>query len=95
MHDLINITPDVIYLAHAAGLGFGGGFWAIFVTMAAEQFGTNLRATVATTVPNFIRGSLVLIALIYDLIYAQSDVFWASYIVSAMLLLTSFYSLPF
>ena len=35
------------------------GYWAIFVTIAAEQFGTNLRATVATTVPNFARGSLV------------------------------------
>lgn len=40
-------------------LGFGMGYWALFVTIAAEQFGTNLRATVATTVPNFARGSLV------------------------------------
>ena len=42
-------------------LGFGTGFWAIFVTMAAEQFGTNIRATVATTVPNMVRGSLAII----------------------------------
>ncbi len=42
-------------------LGFATGFWAIFVTMAAEQFGTNLRATAATTVPNMVRGGLVLI----------------------------------
>lgn len=41
-----------------AGLGFGTGFWAIFVTMGAEQFGTNLRATAATTIPNMIRGML-------------------------------------
>jgi MFS transporter, putative metabolite:H+ symporter len=40
-------------------LGVGVGYWAIFVTIAAEQFGTNIRATVATTVPNFIRGSVV------------------------------------
>ncbi|MEI9962150.1 MAG: MFS transporter [Limisphaerales bacterium] len=40
-------------------MGFGVGYWAVFVTIAAEQFGTNIRATVATTVPNFIRGSLV------------------------------------
>jgi len=46
-----------------ASLGFGTGFWAIFVTMAAEQFGTNLRATAATTVPNMVRGSLSLIIL--------------------------------
>ncbi len=48
-----------------AGLGFGTGFWAIFVTMAAEQFGTNLRATAATTVPNVVRGSLPLVILLF------------------------------
>lgn len=40
-------------------LGFGVGYWALFVTIAAEQFGTNLRSTVATSVPNFIRGTVV------------------------------------
>ena len=44
-------------------LGFGIGYWAIFVTIAAEQFGTNIRATVATTVPNFVRGSVIPITL--------------------------------
>ncbi len=39
-------------------LGFSVGYWAVFVTTAAEQFGTNLRATVATTVPNVVRGAL-------------------------------------
>lgn len=48
-----------------AGLGFATGFWAIFVTMAAEQFGTNLRATAATTVPNVVRGSLPIIILFF------------------------------
>jgi MFS family permease len=46
-------------------LGFGTGFWAIFVTMAAEHFGTNLRATAATTVPNMVRGALPLIVLLF------------------------------
>ncbi len=46
-----------------AGLGFGTGFWAIFVTMGAEQFGTNLRATAATTIPNFVRGMLAILIL--------------------------------
>lgn len=46
-----------------AGLGFGTGFWAIFVTMGAEQFGTNLRATAATTIPNMIRGMLAIFIL--------------------------------
>ncbi|HEY0058393.1 MAG TPA: MFS transporter [Flavisolibacter sp.] len=46
-----------------AGLGFGTGFWAIFVTMAAEQFGTNIRATAATTIPNMVRGMLAVFIL--------------------------------
>jgi MFS family permease len=46
-----------------AGIGFGTGYWAIFVTMAAEQFGTNLRATATTTIPNVVRGMLALFIL--------------------------------
>lgn len=46
-------------------LGFSTGFWAIFVTMGAEQFGTNLRATAATTIPNMVRGALPLINLMF------------------------------
>lgn len=48
-------------------LGFGIGYWAIFVTVAAEQFGTNLRATVATTVPNFVRGMTVPITVLFQM----------------------------
>ena len=48
-------------------LGFASGYWAIFVTIAAEQFGTNLRATVATTVPNFVRGMVVPITMLFQL----------------------------
>ena len=47
-------------------MGFGTGFWALFVTMAAEHFGTNLRATAATTVPNMVRGSLPLILILFN-----------------------------
>ena len=54
---LENGTANQMYLI-CAGIGLGTGFWAIFVTMAAEQFGTNLRATATTTVPNMVRGML-------------------------------------
>ena len=56
-----------------AGLGFGTGFWAIFVTMAAEQFGTNLRATAATTVPNMVRGALPLIIILFKWLRSFND----------------------
>jgi len=48
-------TPSTFYWLCGI-LGITSGYWAIFVTVAAEQFGTNLRATVATSVPNFVRG---------------------------------------
>lgn len=51
--------------AICALMGFGTGFWAIFVTMAAEHFGINLRATAATTVPNMVRGALPLIVFFF------------------------------
>ena len=50
----------------AAGLGFATGFWAIFVTMGAEQFGRNLRATAATTIPNMVRGALPIMLLLFN-----------------------------
>jgi MFS family permease len=59
-----NNSDSNMYLICAA-LGFSTGFWAIFVTMGAEQFGTNLRATAATTIPNVVRGILPLINMLF------------------------------
>lgn len=53
------------FYAIIAFLGVGIGYWAVFATIAAEQFGTNLRATVATTVPNFARGALIPFTLVF------------------------------
>lgn len=47
-------------------LGFSIGYWAVFVTISAENFGTNIRATVTTSVPNFIRGSVVPMTLVFQ-----------------------------
>lgn len=52
-------------------LGTATGFWALFVTVAAEQFGTNLRATVTTTVPNFVRGAVVPITSLFLLLSSE------------------------
>ena len=53
-------------------MGFGTGFWALFVTIGAESFGTNLRATAATTIPNMIRGSLTAISALFLWLTAQT-----------------------
>src|SRR5688572_626868 len=66
-----NDSDTNMYLICAA-LGFSTGFWAIFITMGAEQFGTNLRATAATTIPNMVRGSLPLINLLFLDLFQKS-----------------------
>jgi predicted MFS family arabinose efflux permease len=56
----------VAFYTMCAVMGAFAGYWAVFVTVAAEQFGTNLRATVATTTPNFVRGSVVLLTIGFE-----------------------------
>lgn len=69
LYSLLTVIASSCYLLQHSGniktfyllcfcMGFSIGYWALFVTIAAEQFGTNIRATVATTVPNFVRGSV-------------------------------------
>jgi putative MFS transporter len=65
-------NSDTTMYATCAALGFSTGFWAIFVTMGAEQFGTNLRATAATTIPNMVRGALPLMNLMFKDLFQDS-----------------------
>lgn len=78
-----------------AGLGFGTGFWAIFVTMGAEQFGTNLRATAATTIPNMIRGMLAIFIIpLFKLLRGFTDYYtggWMSAIIIMIITLVAAY----
>jgi predicted MFS family arabinose efflux permease len=60
------------FYACCALLGLTTGYWAVFVTVASEQFGTNIRATVTTTVPNFVRGAVVPIVALYQFGKAQT-----------------------
>jgi MFS family permease len=53
------------FYASVALLGFGAGYWAVFATTAAESFGTDLRATAATTAPNIVRWSAAWTALLW------------------------------
>lgn len=63
------------------GLGFGSGISVLYITMSAEQFGTNLRATAAISIPNLVRGCLPLILLLFQ--YLRSDKIFADYITGA------------
>lgn len=74
-------------------LGFSVGFWAIFVTIASEQFGTNLRATVATTAPNFVRGSLILITFALNAFKSEFGMIGGTALMAVIIMMISFFSL--
>ena len=65
-------------------LGFFGGYWAVFVTSSSEQFGTNLRATVTTTVPNFVRGALIPISLLFKYLIPSLGLLNAAFAVGVL-----------
>lgn len=62
-------------------IGVGAGFWAIFVTVAAEQFGTNIRATVATSVPNFVRGAVIPMTLMFKFLKSNMSIAHSMYVI--------------
>lgn len=74
-------------------LGFASGYWATFVTIASEQFGTNLRATVTTTVPNFVRGSLVIILIAFQFFKDEFGILQGAMIVGFICLAISLIAL--
>lgn len=63
------------------GLGFGSGISVVYITMSAEQFGTNLRATAAISIPNLVRGCLPLILLLFQ--FLRSKNVFNSYVTGA------------
>ena len=66
-------------------MGFAVGYWTTFITIAAEQFGTNIRSTVATTVPNFVRGSLILITMGFKALIPHYGMINSGYVMMAVL----------
>lgn len=76
-------------------LGVGIGYWAVFATIAAEHFGTNLRATVATTVPNFVRASIVPITFTFQWLKSLPGVgpLWAAAVVGALSIAVALWAL--
>ncbi|MGO4875444.1 MFS transporter [Pedobacter psychrotolerans] len=73
-------------------MGFAVGYWATFVTIAAEQFGTNIRSTVTTTAPNFVRGALIPITLIFEFFVHQYSIVTAGFIVMGMVTIVAMIS---
>ncbi|HMX78147.1 MAG TPA: MFS transporter [Chitinophagaceae bacterium] len=92
---LWNGTAERMYWI-CAGLGFGTGFWAIFITMGAEQFGTNLRATAATTIPNMVRGMLAVFILpLFQMLRSVTDYYTGGWLAAVIIMLITVVSALF
>lgn len=82
-------TAKILYII----LGTFAGYWAIFVTIAAEQFGTNIRSTMATSIPNFVRASVIPITGVLTLLKPDLGLVGASVVVLVLTTALSIYSL--
>lgn len=86
------LTPFEFYTICTL-IGIANGYWAVFVMSASEQFGTNLRATVTTTVPNFIRGSVIPITLAFNFFRPSMGIISSAFTVGIVIFIIAFASL--
>lgn len=86
------LSSSTAMYALCVWMGVGIGYWAMFVTIGAEQFGTNLRATAATTVPNMVRGMVVLMTTIYGFAKPSMGVILAGALVGLLCFASGFYA---
>ncbi len=92
MHNLNNSAATYYLMCFL--LGAGTGYWAIFVTIAAEQFGTNIRSTAANTIPNFVRGSVNVVVLLFSMLLSlQFNDGWSALIVGVFFIALALFSL--
>jgi MFS family permease len=81
-----------MYYFYCIWLGLGTGYWAMFVTVSAEQFGTNIRSTAATTIPNFVRGTVILMTLLFDYLKPSTNVIMAGAVVGIICFVLGIYA---
>lgn len=87
------IKSTGVFYAITLILGFGIGYWAMFVTIGAEQFGTNLRSTAATTIPNMVRGTVVLMTTLFTSYKTDFTVINSAALVGLICFIIGFYSI--
>ena len=86
------VSEDTYYL-YCFMLGASTGYWAIFVTIAAEQFGTNIRSTAANTIPNFVRGSVFLIVSLFVILTSLFPIGVSALIVGLLSVASAFWGI--
>lgn len=87
-----NTDTETKYYIFCIWLGLGTGYWAMFVTLAAEQFGTNIRNTATTTVPNMVRGLVPVMILTFDFFKRDFSVIVSAALVGIIVFGLAFYS---
>ncbi len=88
-----NKVSEETYYLYCFLLGASTGYWAIFVTIAAEQFGTNIRSTAANTVPNFVRGSVFLIVSLFVILSSLFPIGVSALIVGLLSVASAFWGI--
>ena len=83
---------DISYYCFCTWLGFGTGYWAMFVTVGAEQFGTNIRSTAATTIPNMVRGLLPIMLLGFDSFKTSTSVITSAFFIGIIVFFLAIYA---
>lgn len=89
------ISNTFLFYAVCTLLGFANGYWTLFITIAAELFGTNLRATVATTVPNFVRGAVIPLTALFVQLRFYFGIIYSALIIGAFTIIVALLALKF
>lgn len=91
----LGIRSTLLFNISMVLMGFAAGYWAIFMSTAAESFGTNIRSTVTNTAPNFVRGSVILINSLFYLLgtYLDLGVIWANILIGLLIVSGAFWAL--
>jgi len=92
---LAPIQHTSVFYVLCACLGICAGYWTLFITVAAELFGSNLRATVATTVPNFVRGTVIPLTSLFVLMKARVGIMYGALTVGVITYLIALIALFF
>ena len=92
---LVPLGSTAVFYILCGGLGFCSGYWTLFITVAAELFGTNLRATVATTVPNFVRGAIIPIIALFTFFRGMVGLLYGALIVGLITVIVALLALKY
>ncbi len=88
----LNSTSTFYFYTVCVLMGTAVGYWVIFVTNSSEQFGTNLRSTVTTTVPNFIRGSVIPLTFLFQTLKPYMGIKYSAFAIGVLTIIIAIWA---